>query len=184
MKWKWAILATTCLPCWACKFKVPVTREHAIPVDTAALGLWKPLRADIEKGERDASESLLVLKFSDTEYVVEYRSKHGAMYVRVYPVKVGDARLVQLQIIGSSDGRSLADMLPDVHTGQYDLASYRVKDDVLEIKMLSETALPVYYESSEELRDAVLRGLSSAKFFLAPMRFERVKHKHEKPQDF
>ncbi len=53
-----------------CKYEAPLTKEHTIPVDLSVLGVWEP---QTDKDEASgADERMMILKYSDTEYLIHY----------------------------------------------------------------------------------------------------------------
>ena len=46
---------------------------------------------------------MMILKYSDTEYLVHYSTKEG-LYYRAYPINVGGVPCVQIQVIGNGEG--------------------------------------------------------------------------------
>src|SRR5512133_2209097 len=110
-----------------CKYKAPLTTEHRIPIDSVVLGLWEMVPDDAEnRGER---ERMVVLRYSDTEYLIHFPDTNEGMYFRGYPIKVGDVPCVQLQAIGSKDG-------PMAHSVQelFDVATYEFANGELVVK--------------------------------------------------
>ena len=72
----------------ACEYQEPLSEKQNISIDPALLGLWEPAS---EKNEpKPAGEWILALKYSDTEYMIHYRTGSDSMYFRAYPLKVGD----------------------------------------------------------------------------------------------
>ena len=72
----------------------------------------------------------MILKFSGTEYIIHHPIAKDAMYFRAYHVKIGGVLCVQLQAIGTKEGA------PDEgKKNLYHVASYRLENAVLEIKL-------------------------------------------------
>jgi hypothetical protein len=69
-----------------CKYEAPLTTEHSIPVDSSVLGLWEPIP---EKGGESAEdERMMILKYSDTEYLIHYPVEENGLYFRGYAIHV------------------------------------------------------------------------------------------------
>ena len=64
-----------------CVYDSPLTQEHTIPIDPAVLGLWEQIPKEGEKTNPD--ERILVMKFSATEYSIQYPS--GIFDVAKFP---------------------------------------------------------------------------------------------------
>jgi hypothetical protein len=153
-----------------CDFTVPISQQHTVAVDGAVLGLWET-QSDGGKVER-----LLVLKLSETEYVVQYPLGADAMLFRGYPVKVGDQTLVQLQVLGTVKGQ-----MPDKNAKPYQIAAYRTKEDTLRVKLLDPRSVGENLHSTDTLRAAVVEALPDSRSFREEMRFKRVPAKDAPP---
>ena len=99
-----------------CVYEAPLTKEHKIPVDSAVLGLWEPIPDEGEEPKQD--ERMMILKYSDTEYLVHYPLGKDGMYYRCYPIKIGDVSCVQLQVIGTEEGPPKTDEKDLFHSGR------------------------------------------------------------------
>jgi hypothetical protein len=53
-----------------CQYLAPLAEGHTVAVDPAVIGLWK----EVPEGDKppDPDEKMLILKYSDTEYLVHY----------------------------------------------------------------------------------------------------------------
>ena len=130
MKCKLTLLAVAALLISGCEYESPLTKEHNIAVDPAVLGLWEAIPD--EGKEPDQDERMMILKYSNTEYMIHYPVKDDGIYFRAYPVKIGDVSCVQLQAIGTGDGPPEKDEKSLFH-----VASYRLTGAELEIKILN-----------------------------------------------
>ena len=82
----------------SCIYKQPLVRKNALPVDPHFIGLWEEIPENEKTSNRDR---MLVLKYSDTEYLVQQDEE---LYYRGYPIKIGGLDCIQLQLIGSNKG--------------------------------------------------------------------------------
>jgi hypothetical protein len=147
-----------------CIYKVPFVAEHTIPIDPAVLGLWE----FNERGEKP--DRMMVLKFSDTEYLVHYpfSVEDGGMYFRAYPIKLGGITAIQIQWIGTAEG--------DVANEErkYQLIAYTLINGELEIRPLNNDLVNKDLTTSEELRQAFLKNKDNKELFYNPGRFKKV----------
>ena len=93
-------LSVTALLLAGCVYDAPLTDEHPIPIDSAILGIWEDVP---EAGEKPDDELMMVLKYSETEYLIHYPIGDEGIYFRGYPIKIGDVSCVQLEVIGIGD---------------------------------------------------------------------------------
>lgn len=143
-----------------CVYTVPVTTDHTIPIDTAVLGVWQD----------EDGDSMLLLKYSDTEYLIEYPTSAKAVFYRGYPAKVGDISCVQIQELGTIDG-------PEDNTEPYDVMSYRFVKDDLEVRSLNSDVVGKDFKSSDELRESILKNKANPELFREPGIFKKVVRK-------
>jgi hypothetical protein len=166
MRLQVAILALVLGLAAGCEYNVPVTTHHTIPVDPAVLGLWQAVP---EEGKTvDVDERLLVLKYSDTEYLIRYPSGKNGMYFRGYPVKIGDLVCVQIQLIGSSDEPVQEE------DRKYHVVSYAATLDTLEVKTLNTEVVPKTAATGDELLKSIQKNLGNQNLFHDPGRFRKV----------
>lgn len=157
-----------------CAYKAPLTKDHIIPIDSAMLGLWSQVS---EKGNTsDPDEQMLVLKFSDTEYLIHFASENEKIFLRGYPIKIGKISCLQLQILGNEAGP------PDKNEKDLFLVvSCMLTNDQLVVKMLNENLVDDNLETSEALRKAFLKHQDNKNLFTDPCKFQRVNTGAEKP---
>lgn len=145
-----------------CIYKVPFVSEHTIPIDPAVLGLWEIN----ESGEKP--EQMLVLKYSDTEYLVQYPVSPHGMYFRAYPVKIGDVAAVQIQWIGAADGEVVND------EEKYQLLVYTRINGDLEIRTLNNDLVDKSLTTSDALCQAFLKNTGNPDLFRDPGLFKKA----------
>ena len=150
-----------------CAYESPFTSEHNIAIDPAVLGLWEP-QADGD--EESGQEGLMVLKYSDTEYLIHYPTGKDGIYYRGYPIKIGGIACVQLQVIGTHDGPPKKDEKKLFHA-----VSYRLTDSGLEIRTLNTELVEADLKTTEELRKAFLKHKGNKDLFKDPGVFRRMK---------
>jgi hypothetical protein len=151
-----------------CKYEAPLTTEHSIPVDSSVLGLWEPIP---EKGGESAEdERMMILKYSDTEYLIHYPVEENGLYFRGYAIDIGGIPCVQLQVIGNEDG--------PLRRGEKDIfhvASYLLENGELHVKMLNTELVSDELTESEALKKAFLKHKDNKHLFANPGNFRRVK---------
>ena len=141
-----------------CRYEAPLTEEHVVPVDPKLLGLWEEMRDgdDDEKPNR-----MLVLKFSDTEYLIHYpMTGDEIMYWRAYPVKVGGVSCVQIQLLSSDDGRPAEGV-----TRLYQVMGYKIEDGVLGTVPMEEKLVDDDLGTSAEIKEAFLKNKDNKNLF-------------------
>ncbi|MDD5165758.1 MAG: hypothetical protein PHQ57_00005, partial [Candidatus Omnitrophica bacterium] len=121
------LVAVLLLP--GCEYECPLVGEHSISIDSSLLGLWDSVRGGGD--EADAHQQMMILKFSDSEYLIHYPTKDG-LYYRGYPIEIGGVPCVQLEVIGIKDG------LPDKNEKRlFHVVSYSLIKGELEVKTLN-----------------------------------------------
>ena len=162
------LLIVTVLFLAGCKYEKPLTKEHAIPVDSSVLGLWEPQR---DEREEPGDERMMILKYSDTEYLIHYPpGGNDERYYRGYPIKIGGIPCVQLQIIGTKDGLPEEDVKDLFH-----VVSYELKKGILEIRTLNTDLVDNDLKTTEALVHEFLNHKDSKDLFTNSVRFRKIK---------
>jgi hypothetical protein len=160
------ILALVLVLLSGCVYKAPVTTNHTIPVDPAVLGMWQAVP---EPGkDLDTDERMLVLKYSDTEYMVRYPSGKDAMFFRGYPIKVGNLQCVQIQLIGEKD-QPVND-----EDRKYQIVAYKLTDGVLELRTLNADLVSDRLATSADLLKAIKANVANPDLFKDPGKFKKL----------
>ena len=162
------LLVTTALLCAGCKYEVPLTKEHTIPVDSSVLGLWEALPE--EGKEADTGDRMMILKCSDTEYLLHYPVENDGLYYRGYPIALGGRSYIQLQVIGTDDGPPKEDEKELFH-----VASYQLMDGELEIKTLNTDLVDDNLKTTAALVEAFLNHKDNKELFTNLENFRRIK---------
>lgn len=129
------------------------------------LGLWEIVPED----GNEKKERMMILKFSETEYIIHYPVGEDAMYFRAYPIKPGGESCVQLQAIGTHEGPP-----SEGEKNLYHVASYRLENEKLEIRLLNEELVDDELKTSETLTHSFLKQRQNKKLFVHPGTFRRV----------
>jgi hypothetical protein len=155
---KTLILLATMLIFAGCVYESPLSEEHTIAIDPGVLGLWEEIPD--EATDSSEMERMLVMRFSDTEYLVRYRA---------YPIKIGKVSCIQLQSLGSGKGP-----LPAGENQQYLVASYQLDARGLEVKLLNSDLVTDKISDPLLLRKAFLDHQDEENLFSGPGRFRRI----------
>jgi hypothetical protein len=159
-------LTVTALLVVSCEYESPLTKEHNTPVDSSILGLWIE---DQDPGEQPGSdERMMVLKYSDTEYLIHYPTGKDGIYYRGYPIKIGGISCVQLEIVGTEDGP-----LDNNEKDLFHVASYEFKQGLLEVKLLNTDLVDDDLKDAGALRKAFLENIDNKELFEDPSRFRK-----------
>ena len=131
----------------------PLTKNHSIPIDSRILGLW---------GEGEA-KSLVVMKYSNTEYLFHMLVGNDDVYLRGYPIEIGGIPCIQLQVIGTDDG--------SLHTAEkrpFYVVSYQLINDKLELKIINTDLVSTKLQGIEALKRAFLKHKHNKDLFIEP----------------
>ncbi|MBE34727.1 MAG: hypothetical protein CMI16_04095 [Opitutaceae bacterium] len=168
MKFMMTFLAAAALLFTGCDYEVPLAKEPKSLIDPALLGLWVAIPDEGAVAEED--ERILILRFSDTEYLIHY-PVNGAdeTYYRCYPIKIGGVSCVQIEAIGTNKGH-----IPKDVKNIFEVASYRIENAELEIKLLNNDLVDGSLKTTEALKQSFLKHTSNIELFNDPGRFRRA----------
>ncbi len=153
-----------------CKYEAPLTQEHGIAIDPSVLGLWQ-LIPD-KGGKLDPHERVMILRYSETEYLIHYPIGKDGMYFRGYPINIGGIPCVQIQLIGTEDGNLDRD-----NRELFQVVSYYLSHGELIIRTLSTDLVDDDLKTSESLKKAFLKHKDDPDLFRDPGRFRKVEKK-------
>lgn len=169
MRYVVALLIMTVLFFAGCIYEKPLVKEHATPVDSSVLGLWVP---QPNAGEAaGADERMIILKFSDTEYLIHYPpGGKDEAYYRGYTIRIGGISCVQLEVVGNGDG------VPDKDVKDlFAVISYALKNGILEIRRLNTDLVSDDLKTTEALVKSFLNHKDNKDLFTDPVRFRQLK---------
>ncbi len=167
MKCMMALLTVAALLLAGCEYESPLTKEHNIAIDSAVLGLWEAIPDEGEEPKKN--ERMMILKYSDTEYLLHHPVEDDGLYFRSYPIKIGGVSCVQLQVIGTKAGPPEKD-----EKNLFHVVSYRLASDELEIKTLNTGLVDDDLKTTEALTQSFLKHKGNKKLFINPGRFRRI----------
>lgn len=149
-----------------CEYEAPLTSEHSIAIDRALVGVWGEVP---ESGKDPAEPQMMILAYSETEYLIHYPIGDDGIYYRGYPVKIGDKACVQLKVIGTEEG--------PVEKGELQLfhvAKYTLNEGVLEIQLLNSDIVDNDLKTSDALYQAFLENIGEQDLFENPGQFRKL----------
>jgi len=160
-----------------CVYKAPLAEKQNLPIDPAVLGAWEESSVSNTVSAGSVPEQMLILKFTDTEYLIHYPTGSKGLYYRGYPIKVGGISCVQLQVVGSAqEPTQEAERLFTVVA--YSVATNgELEVRTLNTKILDEKRL----ETTEELKKAFLAHEKDPDLFANPGVFKKVAVSEKKP---
>ncbi len=154
-----------------CNYEAPLTEKHNISIDQSVLGLWEAVP---DKGEQpDQNENMMILKYTDTEYLIHYPIGKDGMYFRGYPIKIGGVPCVQIQIIGTAEGNLDKDDKKLFH-----VVSYQLSNGELVIKTLNTSLVRDDLKDSKALKKAFLKHKGDKDLFRDPAKFRKTENKN------
>jgi hypothetical protein len=158
-----------------CEYESPLTKEHSISVDSAVLGLWEPVP---EKGkDADQNVRILILKYSGTEYLIHFFANggEGGLYLRGYPIKIGNVPCVQIENIGEVSVSLVKGLtLEKIDWPIFMVVSYALANGELTIKELNKDLVDNELKDSEALRKSFLKHKGNKDLFIRPDKFRRI----------
>ena len=152
-----------------CIYEAPLEVEHTVPVDPALIGLWQLVPKEGE--EPDADSRLLILNFSETEYLMSSPVGGEEIQYRAYPIKPGGISCVQLQVIGTDKGE------PKWQGGQpkpFMVFSYEVEDGMLVVRSLNGDVVGADLTTTEAMREAFLKNNDNNDLFTDLATYRKV----------
>ncbi len=150
----------------ACDFKVPLSASNIIPIDNGALGIWQLVNEKEGPAEADV---VTILRFSDTEYLLQHTSNGSSIYFRAYLIDVADRVLLQAEVIGGEQGPP-----KESYKELFSVITYTIKGDELIFSSLNTELIDTGISSSEVLRDAFIKEKDNPDLFTDQTRFKRV----------
>jgi len=134
----------------------------------ALLGLWESIPNEGEKSE--PIEQMLVLKYSATEYLVQYPTGKDAIYFRAYPIEIAGRKCVQLEIAGYESGPP-----EESEKKRFDVIAYEVADSTLVVWTLNSDPVKDGLKTTDALARAFRDHKGDKDLFTDPGRYRRVR---------
>lgn len=161
MRFLLAMLA--CAMAAGCDYVAPLAGVPELDMDPQVVGAWER-QADNARGER-----LLVLPLSKREYLVAFStSATNTLYAKAWRCRAGGKMLVQLQWIGTAEGKVPED------SRLYQCAAYEVSGDQLQVRMLSTAIVSRDLTSSAAMARAIDANKDNPALFIDPMSYRKA----------
>lgn len=167
MRYPFLLIFLTTILTAGCVHQAPLTTEHTIPLDTQLVGLWEKIPAEA-KGDPD-EDRMVVLAWSDTEYLAQHPLGDKGEFFRAYLVEIGGRILLQAQSLGNAAGRQFP---PD--KGAFPVLTYEIVEGILIISSLNPDVVDEKITDSAALREAILKNKDRQDLFYPPSHFRRV----------
>lgn len=146
-----------------CDYTVPLVKTPAMGIDNAVVGLWE------RTGKDGQTERLLVLPLSKQEYLVSFPSSgKDAMFARACLCSTADKTLVQLEWIGTAQGK-----LPEGNR-VFQFVTYSVTGDRVTVRLLNSEVVKKDVVSTGELAKAIAANIDNPNLFREDMVFTKV----------
>ncbi len=168
MKHRTAITLLSLLLLMACQYSVPLSIDHSIAIDPSLLGNWKMLAEEDDPGA--SLDSITVLPFSNTEYLLHYVGEGSGMFFRAYLIEPGGDRLLQLELLGSDEGPLTEN--DDAH--RYIVARYSLEGTTLTVSTMNTELVSRDINSTGALLKAYLENRVNPGLFANPARFGKT----------
>lgn len=168
-KYLWTLLVAILLAT-GCVHEAPLTTEHTLAIDPALLGLWELVPGEA-KGDPE-KDRMVVMRWSDTEYVVQSHLGPEGDFFRAYPVEIGGHSLIQTEFLGNY----FRDWYPPDKTF-YPIITYEIVEGILIIRLLNPEVVDVEIKDSEVLRETFLKNKDRSDLFTEPVHYRRVENK-------
>ncbi len=149
-----------------CVYKAPLAQKQKLKIDSSVLGAWQL----VDEASK-VTGKLLILEYTDTEYLVSYKHEDTSMFFRGYPITVEGISCVQLQLIGSGEGSIKKE------DRKYNVVSYTASKDALTVKLLNTEVVAENLGTTEELQAAFKANKDNANLFSQPVKFTKAKAK-------
>lgn len=148
----------------SCVFDVPFVTKAEIPVDDKLLGRWEAVS---KEGNRPP-ERILVLQYSENEYVAAHTIEDKTMAFRAFAVKLEGAEYMQIQLIGTVDGPVKTE------DRKYHLLKWKLDGDRLSLQTIKPDVIGKDHKTTAELLTAFKAHKDDSDLFDEPAAFHRI----------
>ena len=150
-----------------CVHKTPITTDHTIEIDPQLIGLWESIAGEA-KDDPD-EDRMLVLKWSETEFLAQLPMGAKGEFYRAYLVEIGGRTLLQAESVGNSVGRQFP-----TDRMSYPVLSYELVEGILILSTLNPEVVDEEIADSAALRQAYLENKDKPGLFNPPAHFRKV----------
>lgn len=165
---KIGILMAFCLLAAACQYSVPLSTEHNVAIDSALLGNWA-MQPEIDD-PRASLDSMTVMRFSTSEYLLRYVSEGSELLFRAYLINPGGEQLLQLELLEDSDGP----VSHDENANLFMVARYALDGEVLTVGTMNVALVSDEIDNTEALLKAYLEHKDDPELFMDQARFKKT----------
>lgn len=166
MRNSFSVLFVLVLVLTGCEYSVPLAEKKDVPIDETILGLWEQVPDKSESGK--PADMMLVLKYTDTDYIVHYPTGKDGMYFRAYPLKIDGKVHVQTQFIGTKDGPV------ENKDRKFHVVAYSVAGGIMEMRLLNSDLVDKNLQDSAKLMESFLKNKDDKNLFKDPGRFKKI----------
>lgn len=152
-----------------CIYQAPLVKENTIPVQPELIGVWE--KVSKEGSERKKRDRILILKFSETEYLIRNPLDGDGICYRAYQIELGGKSCVQLEAIGTDEG---APDWKDDTPRPYLVSSFEVNDDKLVMKWLNRKLVGDDLNTTEALQEAFLKHKDNEELFTDAAEYRKM----------
>lgn len=157
-------LAATTALLSGCEYEAPLSEEHSISLDPSILGLWEEVP---RHGTNSSPEQILVLPYSDTQYLIQYPVRDDAIYYRGYLINLEGTVCLQLQVIGTDEGPL------EEEKDLFHVASYSFEKGSMKVSVLNTDLVGKECKTTETLQKAFLENIDNKDLFTHPGWFRK-----------
>jgi len=168
-----SVLSLLMLVLCGCEYAVPLAKNPAVAIDPNVIGVWSPKQD--ECGEEEREEKMVILPFSENEYMIIYPAGEEEMYFRAYTVELDGLSVIQLCWLGQRQRPLSKSQKP------YQVCKYELNDGILSIQVLNSKVIDRRADTSEALAASLLDKKADPELFQEPARFQKAEEqKREK----
>jgi len=156
------LLGAACALLAGCDFTAPLIPAPGAEADAAMVGAWVRAKPD------GVTERLLVLPLGRAEYLVSFPARtDSALFARAWLGQVKGRRLVQLEWIGTAEGKR-----PD-SPRVFQVVSYALTNGTLDVRLLNADVVGHDAQTPKALARALTDHADDPALFREPMVFRR-----------
>jgi hypothetical protein len=139
-----------------CEYDAPISGPQGLDIDSSLTGLW--IDSSAKESDEDPS-SLLILEFSQKDYLIAFSAEGETMYFKGYPVELAGDKYVQVQLIGSDK------MSAQKKDRKFHLVSYEAAGNRLELSLLNSDVVDSDLTDSKKLHKLFMENKDNDNLF-------------------
>ena len=137
-----------------CDYEVPLSQTASSDINPALPGTWTGLAAD-------GGTVSMEIKASGTDYFVTYTEGSNSLSFKGFEIKAADLNLVQLELLGDTEGSKNKYLFVKYELNQEGLSVYRLNTEVVSPKC----------QTTEELLSDIATHRQDPHLFTEPLKF-------------